>query len=95
MTRLFTQLEQRHDTDTRQVLNAGLDRRLHGRIRTAAQLPIDTALVNTNALPLYQQIAPRALQLSNLGLDLSAISRKLNVDSKTVIKGIAWLRDRG
>jgi hypothetical protein len=39
----------------------------------------------------YQCIAPKALHLLQLGLSLSAISRRLGVAGKTVAKAIAWL----
>jgi hypothetical protein len=64
------------------------------RIRTAAELPLEAMLLDTNTAPLYQRIAPTALRLSQLGLGAAAISRKLNVDGKTVAKGVAWLRDQ-
>ena len=42
--------------------------------------------------PLYQQIAKKAAHLRELGLSLAAISRRLEVDDKTVAKAVRWLR---
>lgn len=61
------------------------------RIRTAAELPVETELFDTNAYPLYLRIAPKALQLSQLELGFLAISRKRSADRKTVVRAIASL----
>ncbi len=50
------------------------------------------ALLETSALPLYQEVAQKAVHLRDLGLSLSAIARKLKVDDKTVAKAARWLR---
>lgn len=62
------------------------------RIRTAARIPVEVALLSPEEPPLYQRIAQKALQLQELGLNGSSIARRLGVDHKTVGKGIAWLR---
>lgn len=62
------------------------------RIRTAADMPFEVALLDTPPPPVYQCIARKALHLRELGLSLSAIARRLGVTGKTVAKGIAWLR---
>ena len=49
------------------------------------------ALLETEARPLYQRVAGKILHLRELGLSLSAIARKLDVDDKTVAKAIQWL----
>jgi hypothetical protein len=54
-------------------------------------VPLEVALRDTRAAPVYQKIAKRALQLRQLGLSNSAIAEKLNVTDKTVAKSIAWL----
>ena len=61
------------------------------RIRTVAEIPLQTAILGPEEPPLYQRIAPKALHLQELGLNLSTIARKLAVDGKTVAKAIAWL----
>jgi hypothetical protein len=61
------------------------------RIGTFAEVPIDTAILDTNVAPVYQQIAPKAFQLQQLGMSDSAIARSLGVTDKTVAKALAWL----
>jgi hypothetical protein len=61
------------------------------RIRTVAQIPLETPLVDTGAMPVYQRIAAKALQLRQLGLIDTAIAKRLNVTDKTVAKAVAWL----
>ena len=62
------------------------------RIRTAAEVPLEVVLAETEERPLYQRLARKALHLRELGLSLSAIARKLGVDDKTVAKSIQWLK---
>ncbi len=40
--------------------------------------------------PLYQRIAPKALQLRQLGLNVPAISKRLAVTGKTLSKALNW-----
>ena len=61
------------------------------RIRTVAEVPLEVALSETEARPVYQQVARKALRLRELGLSYCAIARKLEVDDKTVVKAIQWL----
>jgi hypothetical protein len=63
------------------------------RIRTAAEVPLEVALLETEAWPLYQQLARKALHLRELGLSYCAIARRLEVNDKTVAKAIRWLQD--
>jgi hypothetical protein len=49
------------------------------------------AILETEAPPVYQQIAPKAFQLQQLGMSNSAIARRLEVTDKTVAKAIGWL----
>jgi hypothetical protein len=63
------------------------------RIGTFAEVPIDAAILDTNVAPVYQQIAPKALQLQQLGMSILAIARRLGVTDKTVSKAVAWLLD--
>jgi len=64
---------------------------LSQRIRTFAEIPIEAAILDTGAAPVYQQIAPKAVQLQQLGMSNSAIARRLGITDKTVAKSIAWL----
>jgi len=50
------------------------------------------ALVETAAPPAYQTIAPKALQLRELGLSDRVIAARLGVTDKTVAKAVRWLR---
>ena len=61
------------------------------RIRTAGSLSLEIALLNASPAPLYQRIAPAAVQLRQLGLNLSAISRRLRANAKTVAKALKWM----
>ncbi len=62
------------------------------RILTAAEVPLEVVLLETETRPLYQQVARKALHLRELGLSLSANAKKLGVDDKTVAKALRWLR---
>ena len=64
-------------------------------IRTLAEIPIEAAILDTEAPPVYQQIAPKAFQLKQLGMSNSAIARRLGVTDRTVAKAIAWLGRAG
>jgi len=66
----------------------------HG-IRTFAEIPIEVAILDTDSPPIYQQIAPKAFQLQQLGMSRSAIARRLGVTDKTVANARAWLRRAG
>ena len=65
---------------------------LSQRIRTLAHVPFETELLDTSAAPLYQQIAPKAFQLQQLGLSNSSIAKRLGVTDKTAAKAVGWLR---
>jgi len=62
------------------------------RIRTVARVPVEVALLDVETRPLYQQVARKAMHLSELGLSYCAIARRLEVDDKTVAKAVRWLR---
>ena len=49
-----------------------------------------SAILDTGAAPIYQQIAPKAFHLQQLGLSNSAIAKRLGVTDKTVAKAIDW-----
>ena len=59
-------------------------------IRTAASLPLEIAILETQDLPVYQRISNKAVHLQRLGLSDSRIAAMLHVSDKTVAKAIAW-----
>ena len=63
------------------------------RIRTVSILPFEFQILDTPTRPLYQEIADKSLQLSQLGLSFRIIASKLNVDEKTVAKAIQWAKN--
>jgi hypothetical protein len=65
---------------------------LSQRIRTFSEIPIEAAILDTTAAPVYQQIAPKAFQLQQLGMSNLAIARRIGITDKTVAKAVAWLR---
>ena len=81
------------------VQGRGQEPPLHGkknwtlsqRIRTFSEIPIEAEILDTDAPPIYQQIASKAFQLQQLGMSSSAIAKRLGVTDKTVAKAIAWL----
>jgi hypothetical protein len=60
------------------------------RIGTFAEVPIDAAVLDAAAAPVYQQIAAKVLQLQQLGMSDSAIAKRLDVTDKTVAKAVTW-----
>ena len=60
-------------------------------IRTAAGLPFEFPFCGLEEPPLYQKIAAKALQLSELGLTDAAIARRPGVTDKTATEAIRWL----
>jgi hypothetical protein len=61
------------------------------RIRTAAEVPFEVAMLDIEQSPIYQRIAFEAKQLQGLGMSFSRIAEQLGVDHKTVAKSIRWL----
>jgi hypothetical protein len=57
-----------------------------------AEIPIEAAILDTDTAPIYQQIAPKAFQLQQLGMSSSVIAKRLGVNDKTVAKAVGWLR---
>jgi len=55
-------------------------------------MPFEAALLDTSPPPIYQQIAPKALHLHQLGPSRAAIARRLGVTRKTAAKAVARLR---
>ena len=60
--------------------------------RTAGRVAFEVAILETEPPQLYQQIAPKATHLRQLGMSLSRIARKLGVDDKPVAKSIIWIK---
>jgi hypothetical protein len=60
------------------------------RIRTAAGLEVEAWLITTTAPPVYQQIAPKAKHLRELGMSNRAVAEALGVSDKTVAKAGRW-----
>ena len=61
--------------------------------RTLYQLPLQITIYDPSEQPSYQNIAEKALQLKNLGLNYSSIARQLEVNHKTVSKAIEWISE--
>lgn len=57
-----------------------------------ARLPLELVLHDAAESPIYQRIACKALQLHELGLNNSAIARRLGVTDKTVASALEWGR---
>jgi hypothetical protein len=53
-------------------------------------MPLEVPLLEVEQMPLYQEIAPKAMQLRALGLNISCIARHLGVTDKTVAKALSW-----
>ena len=62
------------------------------KFREIAEIPFEAAILDTSTPPAYQQIAPKALQLQQLGMSSLAIANRLGVTDKTVTKAVAWHR---
>ncbi len=62
------------------------------RIRTAARLEVEATLLETFPTPVYQQIAPQATHLRELGMSDRAIATALSVSDKTIAKAVAYAR---
>ena len=61
------------------------------RIRTVAAIPIEVPILEIKPAPVYQQIAPKAKHLHELGMTFKEIGLKLGVDRWTVGKAVRWL----
>ncbi|HYB27840.1 MAG TPA: hypothetical protein VEF89_14575 [Solirubrobacteraceae bacterium] len=56
------------------------------RIRTAAGIPVDAAIIDRADVPIYVRIADKAKQFRELGMTDREIARALRVTDKTVAK---------
>ena len=62
--------------------------------RTAAALPLTVELRNTVVTPMYQAMAPQALELRERGVSVAGIARLFGVDHHTASKALRWLAER-
>jgi transposase-like protein len=54
-------------------------------------MPFEAAILETEAAPIFQRIAPEVNHLRQLGLSCAAIARHLGVNDKTVAKAVRRL----
>jgi len=66
--------------------------RFSPRIRAFAEIPLETAILSIETVSSYQQLAPKAFQLRQLGMSNWAIAGRLGVTDKAVPRAMAWLR---
>ena len=62
--------------------------------RTAAALPLVVELRNAVVTPIYQAMAPQALELCERGVSVAGVARLFGVDHHTVTKALRWLAER-
>ena len=62
--------------------------------RTAAALPLTVELRNAVVTPIYQAMAPQALELRERGVSVAGIARLFGVDHHTATKALRWLGER-
>jgi transcriptional regulator with XRE-family HTH domain len=55
-------------------------------------VPLEVAIIEIKPPPLYQEIAPKAKQLRELGMTQAEIGRRLGVDRWAVGKALRWLQ---
>jgi hypothetical protein len=55
-------------------------------------MPLEVPILEIKPPPVYQQIAPTAKHLQELGMSQSEIGRRLGVDRWTVGKAHCWLK---
>ena len=61
------------------------------RIGTFAEIPIEAVILDTNAPPVHQQIAPEAFQFQKVGMYRLAIAKRLGVTDKIIVKAVERL----
>ncbi|MGH7819286.1 MAG: helix-turn-helix domain-containing protein [Candidatus Binatia bacterium] len=57
-------------------------------MRTAARIPFEFPVVETDTLFSYQRVAAEAVRLRQLGMSTPTIARALRVTEKTVTKAV-------
>ena len=71
------------------VLGCGRDTIAFG---TLAQLPVELALRDVPAIPIYQSMAPEAARMHDRRVTLKAIAQHFGVDRFTAAKALRWFR---
>ena len=64
------------------------------RLRTVAQVQIESDLTQPVETPVYQSISTRAAAMCDRGVRVSAIAKHFGVDHHTVDKALRWSRSR-
>ena len=62
--------------------------------RTAAALPLAVELRSAVVTPIYQAMAPQALELRQRGVSVAGIARLFGVDHHTATKALRWVAER-
>ena len=57
-------------------------------------MPFEVALVDPSPTPTYIAIAPKALHLEELKMNPNRIAVALNVERKTVVRALCWIRSK-
>ena len=76
------------------VLGSSARARNEGFLPAAAAVALTVELRNPVRTPIYQSMAPRALELHDRGVSLGAIARLFGVAHHTVTKALRWLGER-
>ena len=58
-------------------------------IRTISLIPVTVKISLNQTIPIYQKLAPKIKELKALGMTYEEISKSLNINKKTVRKGLA------
>ena len=53
-------------------------------------MPVEIPIIETRDAPVYQQIAPEATQLRELGMTFPEIGKRLGIDRWTIGKAVRW-----
>ena len=61
--------------------------------RTAAALPLTVELRHAVVTPIYQAMAPQALELRQRGVSVAGIARLFGVDHHTATKALRWVAE--
>ena len=60
------------------------------RIRTASEIPIEVALRDENAIPVYMKVSEKVLHLRRLGMLYTSIAEHLGVNLWMAKKAARW-----
>lgn len=61
------------------------------RIRTLAEIKVETPLIDVSKVPFYQEIAPKVHHLHKLGMNKEKIKEHLKISNTTVRKAFAFI----